>query len=426
MKYFIQTMGCQMNLADSDGIAQALSRRGMKVVLNRNEADIIVLNTCTVRKAVEMNAFAYVGRLKPLKDKNPDLKVIVAGCVAQRLGEKLKKKFPFIDLVLGAKDMDRLDELCDPLFGPSKVNSAIIPKPVLSQVSSFVTIMRGCDNFCSYCIVPYVRGREVSLSLEDILTEVRALVKEGIKEITLLGQNVNSYAGTSLNGTKTDFSDLLVAVSAVEGIQRVRFTTNHPKDLNDKLINTIAKTDKICKHIHLPLQSGSDRVLKAMDRGYTVADFTRLAEKLRQAVPGISITTDLMVGFPGETEEDFQDTMGLVQRTGFNALFAYKYSPREGTASFSLKDDVPLEAKEKRLAELLSLAKEISTQKNARLLDTFQEVLIEQREERFCTARTDSNTKMYFYTDDPGHVPGTFVRAKITECRITTLAGEAQ
>ncbi|MHB9155980.1 MAG: tRNA (N6-isopentenyl adenosine(37)-C2)-methylthiotransferase MiaB, partial [Endomicrobiales bacterium] len=366
----------------------------------------------------------YLGRLKPLKEKNPGLKVIVAGCAAQRLGEKLIKKFPLIDLVVGAKDIDRFSEWCDSVFGCSGEGDAgDLPRPARSAVSSFVTIMRGCDNFCSYCIVPHMRGRESSRSVEDILAEVRARAKDGVREVTLLGQNVNSYAGAFSNGSRADFAGLLNAVSAVEGIERVRFTTNHPKYLSDALIRTIAGTGKICKHVHLPLQSGSDRVLQAMNRGYTVADYSRLARKLRDAVPGISLTTDIMVGFPGETEEDFRETMRLVEKNEFNSLFAYKYSPREGTASFALKDDVPPEAKEKRLSELLTLANTISARKNARLIDTVQEVLIEKREERFCTARTDVNTKTYFYTDDPLHVPGNFVRVKVKECRITTLVG---
>jgi len=415
-----------MNVADSDSMALHLTRIGMLSTDKRDEADIIVLNTCTVRKQAELKAFTFIGWLKPLKEKNPQLKIVVAGCAAQRLGKKIQKKFAFVDLVVGANDVDKFPDIINAAFGYSgeTVSHTFFPLSAQSLVSAFVTIIRGCDNFCSYCIVPHVRGRENSRPVADIMAEVRALAQRGVRDVTLLGQNVNSYAGTGRDGTVTDFSDLLRAVSTVEGIRRIRFTTNHPKDLSDKLIQIMATTDTICKHVHLPLQSGSDRILNEMNRKYTAADYSRLVSKLRAAVPDISLTTDIMVGFPGETEEDFQETVRLVEATGFNSLFAYKYSPREGTASFGLKDDIPPETKEERLDMILALANRISKQKNAGFIDTLQDVLVEKKEGRFCTSRTDTNTKVYFFTDDPDLAIGQFVQVKITECRITTLVGD--
>jgi len=426
MKYFIYTLGCQMNLADTEAIAAYLRHIGMKPVDKKNKADVIVLNTCTVRRKVELKAFSYIGWLSPLKENNPKLKIIVTGCVAQLMGEKLKKKFPIIDLVVGAKDIERFPAFFNTTFGypEETVSDFYHPHPVQSSVSAFVTIMRGCDNFCSYCIVPHVRGRESSLPVEDILSRVRTLAQSGVKDVTLIGQNVNSYAASTCDGTITDFSDLLRLVSTAEGIQRIRFTTSHPKDLSDKLIKTMAVTDKVCKHIHLPLQSGSDRILKAMKRNYTAGNYLKMVTKLRVAMPDISMTTDIIVGFPGETEEDFQQTVVLVKAIGFNSLFAFKYSPREGTASFAFQDDVPLKKKEERLEIILAVAEKISIKKNARHMDMVQEVLVEKKKSRFCTARTDTNIKVYFFTDNPEIIVGKFVHVKIKECRITTLVGE--
>ena len=426
MKYFIYTLGCQMNVADSEAIAVYLRHMGMKPTNKRHEADVIVLNTCTVRRQVELKALSYIGWLTPLKEEYPKLKIIVAGCLAQRMGNKLIKKFPIIDLVIGAKYIERFPAFFNAAFGyPGEtVSDTYHSHPDQSSVNAFVTIMRGCDNFWSYCIVPHVRGRERSRSVDDILSRVRALAQSGVNDVTLIGQNVNSYAASVSDGTMTDFSDLLHFVSTVEGIQRIRFTSNHPKDLSDKLIKTMAVTGKICKHMHLPLQSGSDRILKAMNRKYTAADYFQLVTNLRSAIPDISLTTDIMVGFPGETDEDFQQTMRLVKAIGYNSLFAYKYSPREGTASFALHDDIPLKKKEERLEIILAVAEKISLQKNAQHMDAVLEVLVEKKKDRFCTGRTDTNRKVYFFSNDPKIIVGKFVHVKITECKITTLVGE--
>jgi len=426
MKYFIYTLGCQMNIVDSETIAAYLRHIGMKPVDKKDKADVIVLNTCTVRKQVELKAFSYIGWLRPLKENYPKLKIIVTGCLAQRMGKKLQKKFPIIDLVVGAKDIKKFPVFFNTAFGypQEPVSDTYHPQHVQSSVSAFVTIMRGCNNFCSYCIVPYVRGRENSLPAEDILSKVRDLAQNGVKDVTLIGQNVNSYAATPCDGTMTDFSDLLRLVRTVEGIQRIRFTTSHPKDLSDKLIKTMAVTDKVCKHIHLPLQSGADRILKAMKRNYTADDYFQLVTKLRDAMPNISLTTDIIVGFPGETDKDFQQTLGLVETIGFNSLFTFKYSPRKGTASFAFPDNVPLKKKEERREIILALAEKISIQKNAGHMDMVHEVLVEKKKGRFCTARTDTNTKVYFFTDNPEIIVGKFVDVKIIECRITTLVGE--
>ena len=440
-----------MNLADSDAMAVHLRRAGMQPTETREDADVIVLNTCTVRSQVELKAFAYIGRLKPLKEKKPTLKIIVAGCAAERLGEKLRKKFPFVDHVVGAKNIESFSKLVDSSQMTDDSNAgtpSTVNRHPSTAVSVFVTIMRGCDNFCSYCIVPHVRGRETSRSSEDILREAQALAKSGVKEITLLGQNVNSYkAEYGIRDTplldfshreksihswapleeyrkQIDFQGLLKLVSSIDGIERIRFTTNHPKDLSSALIEAIASTEKLCKHIHLPLQSGSDRILKAMNRGYTVADYLLLVTGLRKAIPSISLTTDIMVGFPGETEKDFNETVKLIETVAFNALFAYKYSPREGTAAFAFSDDIPRETKEARLDKVLKAANGISSKMNEGLLGTVFEVLVEKKEGTLCTSRTEGNTKVYFNTENTGITAGSFVNVKITEGRVTTLVGE--
>jgi tRNA-2-methylthio-N6-dimethylallyladenosine synthase len=426
-KYFLHTMGCQMNRADSDSMGRSLRQSGLTAAAAREDADVIIINTCTVRRNVELKAFAYIGRLQQLKEKKPALKIIVAGCAAQRLGEQLQKKFPFVDLVVGAQAAADFSELLRPLVPcvPGAAEAVSDAYATGSPATAFVTIMRGCDNFCSYCIVPHVRGRETSRAASEILAEIESLAATGVKEVTLLGQNVNSYAGKTHHGSM-DFPGLLRAVSAIEGIRRIRFTTSHPKDLSEKLMHVMATTDKVCRHLHLPLQSGSDRILKAMNRNYTAADYARLASRLRETLPSVALTTDIMAGFPGETDEDFRATLRLVETTGFDSLFAYKYSPREGTAAFALPDDISAELKETRCAEILSLAANISAQKNAALLHTLQEVLVEKREADLCTGRTGANTKVYFFSEDPEITAGSFADIRITECRITTLVGKVE
>lgn len=330
-----------MNVADSDFIAGCFAVAGYEPCDNPENADVIVVNTCTVRQHAEDRALSYIGTLKKLRIKNKKLKIFIVGCVASRIKEWLKKKFPFIDEVIPATDIEKFPQFL-----------SVSEKSVRRKFSEFVTISRGCSNYCSYCIVPYVRGPEMPRSFEAIVSEVENLVNSGIKKVILLGQNVNSY---SYNGI--DFADLLVKVCGIESIKKIGFMTNHPKDMSDKIIRTVAEGEKFAKHFHLPVQSGSDRILKSMNRGYTKSEYMSLIDKIRKLMPGASITTDVMVGFPSETEEDFSETLSLMRAADFDNFFAFKYSPREGTAAYKMEDDVPQEVKEERLAKILEMQK---------------------------------------------------------------------
>lgn len=426
-KFFIQTFGCQMNVADSNLMAAQFEDRGMSLTDEKASADVIVLNTCSVRSHAELKALSYIGRLAPLKKARPGLKIIVTGCAAQRMGKELISKFPFVDLVIGAMELDHLSEILDRSFPGSRAEEVrgsrartVLPSRAKeSAVTAFVTIMRGCQNFCSYCIVPYVRGPEKSRPAGEILAEIAGYASDGYKEITLLGQNVNSYA----DGT-TDFPGLLKLVNGAEGIERIRFMTSHPKDLSDKLIAAMASLEKVCGHLHLPLQSGSDRILEAMNRKYSASHYLGLVEKAGKSVPGISITTDVLVGFPGETGDDFEKTLSLIKQIEFNSLFAFKYSPRAGTASFGMPETVSGEEKEKRLQRVLEAAAAISVKKNAGLVGTPQEVLVEKAEGALCTGRTRSNLKVFFESTEGAGLVGSLVETEITGSKINTLIGK--
>jgi tRNA-N(6)-(isopentenyl)adenosine-37 thiotransferase enzyme MiaB len=316
MKYFIQTFGCQMNANDSDLIAGHLLRQGFSSSDDPKKADLIILNTCSVRQQAEHKAASFLGRLEPLKKKNKDLKIVVAGCMAERAGKELQKRFPIVDLVIGAKKIGNFAAMLSDELGIEAGTPA--PAPGRSAVSSFVTIMRGCGNFCSYCIVPYVRGPETSREAGEIVSEVEALAAAGARDVMLLGQNVNSYKDGAL-----DFAALLEKINGVKDVQRVRFMTSHPKDLGERLIDAMAGLDKVCEHVHLPLQSGSNRILEAMNRKYTAARYVSIVEALKRKIPGASITTDILVGFPGETEDDHRQTMRMIEDTGFDSLFVF-------------------------------------------------------------------------------------------------------
>jgi tRNA-2-methylthio-N6-dimethylallyladenosine synthase len=419
-----------MNVADSRLMAEHLESLGMSLSLDRETSDVIVLNTCSVRYDAEHRALAFIGRLKPLKERNPEIRIIVAGCAAQRMGQELKRKFPFVDLVVGAREIDGFPETFNRAFPGFLKKNMPAEKVRLpsrgkeSPAAAFVTLMRGCQNNCSYCIVPHVRGPEKSRPVAEVLGEIEACVRDGFKEILLLGQNVNSYNGTGENSRPVGFSELLKRVNDMDGVERIRFMTSHPKDLSDELIEAIASLPKVCEHLHLPLQSGSDTVLKAMNRKYSAADYLALVDKLRARVPGISVTTDVLIGFPGETEKDFQKTLDIIERVRFDSLFAFKYSPRPCTASFSLAQTVPEPEKEKRLQRVLATANGISTRKHAALAGTVQNVLVEKTDKGICTGRTRSNLKVFFKAPRGKDVTGAFVNITVTRTKINTLLGD--
>ncbi|MDA3903233.1 MAG: tRNA (N6-isopentenyl adenosine(37)-C2)-methylthiotransferase MiaB [Desulfuromusa sp.] len=368
--FYLETFGCQMNVVDSEQIMALLQGIGYSQVDSAEQADLVLLNTCSVRDKAERKVYGHLGRFKPIKDQRPGLIIGVGGCVAQQEGEKMLEKVPYLDLVFGTHNIHRLPQLVQQVeqnrqrasitnFQDRETRLNLFPERTFQEtVTRFVTVMQGCDNFCSYCIVPHVRGREISRSSHEIITEVRGLVAQGVREVTLLGQNVNSY---NLKDDKDiSFAQLLQQVNAIDGLQRLRFATSHPKDLTEELIDCFGPLEKLCKHIHLPIQSGSDRILKLMNRGYTVNDYLKKVADLKKVCPEIRLTTDIIVGFPGETEEDFQATLDLVEQVGYVDAFTFLYSPRVETAAAKMLDDQSSVQKQQRFDRLLKLQQETS------------------------------------------------------------------
>jgi tRNA-2-methylthio-N6-dimethylallyladenosine synthase len=368
---FFQTFGCQMNVADTDALMRALAAYGYAQVPRAGEADLIVVNTCSVREHAEARALARIAEYAAIKKKRPGARLWVVGCMAERLGAGLRKKIKGIDAVIGAPELADAPSVAGRYVDKKEHGCAAPPVP---GVSEFVTVMRGCGNFCAYCVVPFVRGPETSVPAGTIERDIRNRVASGAREVTLLGQNVNSYGDNGL-----DFPDLLRRVAAIDGLLRVRFTTSHPKDLSEKLVLAVAETPKICRHIHLPLQSGSDRVLSLMNRRYSSAHYRSLIVMIRKALPDADITTDLLAGFPSETETDFDETMRLVEEVQFTAAFMFAYSARPGTAAAKLIDDVPRETKLSRLDRLIRLQTGITKRAYEKTVGRTLEVMITGR-----------------------------------------------
>lgn len=432
-KYYIITYGCQMNLHESEKIAGILSSMGYVLAENVKQADVIVFNTCCIRENAEQKAEGNIGALKQLKKINKNLIVAVGGCMTQQKGyaEKLHKEFPFVDIIFGTHNLENFKVMMEEKAERKKTlievedgNEIIYegtPKTRSSYPNAWVNIMYGCNNFCTYCIVPYVRGREKSRSPKDILSECESLIKEGYKEITLLGQNVNSYGKNTEYG---DFPELLAKVAELDGDFRLRYMTNHPKDLSDKLIDVIKSHDKICKSIHLPIQSGSDKILKAMNRHYTKADYLEKVNKLRAAVPDIAITTDVMVGFPNETEEDFEETFSVMKEVGYAGAFTFIYSRRSGTPAAEMEGQIDEETGKKRIMKLIAYQNAFNrkTSKN-----------YEGKTVRILCEGYDDKKKKYLGRDEYGRmayfdgtekVLGNFVDVKIVKAGGISLYGE--
>ena len=433
---YIQTFGCQMNVYDSERIACLLEERNFQLIDEPSTADLIIINTCSVREKPEQKVYSAIGRFQRLKRENPKLILGVGGCVAQQQGEGLLDRFPYLDFVLGTKELPRLTKILDDLEDSGARSSAtalegrVDPYASLpfraprSKVSSFVTIMQGCDNYCTYCIVPFVRGREVSRASHDILSEIRLLASSGVKEVTLLGQNVNSY-GQGHPG-ELSFPGLLEAIQEIPGIARIRFTTSHPKDLSSDLVGAFGRLSKLCEHIHLPLQSGSDTILERMNRGYSREEYTRKVEALRQRCPDIAITADLIVGFPGETERDFAATLDMIHRIQFDDFFSFKYSDRPHTRARLLGDKVSEETSRRRLEELQFLQKKITRERNKRWEDREVEVLVEGPSKSNSEEST-GRTRTHHVVNFPGrnHAKGSLVKIRITKVYAHSLRGEA-
>jgi len=432
-RVYIETYGCQMNEDDSDRILRLLGDLDYVETKEADHADLVLINTCSVREKPEHKVYSALGRYKKLKEGRGTI-IGVAGCVAQQEGERLLDRVPYLDLVIGTQAihllprmLERIEEkerVCETGADPEgKYLTAPPFRKPLARVKSFVTIMQGCDHFCSFCIVPYVRGREKTRPSREVLDEVRHLAEMGGKEVCLLGQNVNSY-GKGVVG-ELDFSDLLSRINEIEGIRRIRFTTSHPQDLSERLIQAFSKLEKLCEHIHLPFQSGSDRVLKRMHRGYTKASYLEKVDRLKNVCPSIAITGDVIVGFPGEEEEDFEETLALMKAVQFDDLFSFKYSPRKGTRAAQFEDRVEEKVKQKRLSILQELQRETTYQKNQALEAQVVEVLVEGRSKQGnqdISGRTRSNKIVNFRggVDLTGHL----IPVHITKAYQHSLRGE--
>lgn len=430
--YLITTYGCQMNIHESEKIAGILTSMGYTPVENENEADVIVFNTCCIRENAVARAEGNIGALKKLKKSKPSLIIAVGGCMTQQKGyaEKLHDTFPFIDIIFGTHNLEKFKELllkktlqkkC--LIAIDEKEGEIIegtPKTRTSFPNAWVNITYGCDNFCSYCIVPFVRGRERSRKPIDVINECKSLISEGYKEITLLGQNVNSYG----NGTDTDFADLLEQIAQIEGEFRIRFMTNHPKDLSIKLVNVIKKYDKICNSIHLPVQAGSNRILKLMNRKYTRETYLNKVAYLKTQIPDIAITTDIMVGFPTETNEDFMDTYNLMEEVGFSGAFTFIYSPRKGTVAEKLEGQIPEDVSTERIMKLIDLQNSINRRKSEEYKGKTIKILCEGYDEKKDKyLGRDEYGRMAYFTGCK-ELLGKFVNVLITETGGISLLGK--
>ena len=425
--FHISTYGCQMNLADSSTLSSTLTTRGYRRVADEAEADLIILNTCSVREKAEDRVYGRLGEIYKFKKRKPHLKIAVVGCMAQRLGDDLIAKVPHVDFVFGT---DRLFELPDALEGREGTSSVMtafghenmdVIEPIKeTPYSGFITISRGCDNYCTYCIVPFVRGREREHSADYIVDAARKMADEGVVELSLLGQNVNSYKYND-----TDFPELLLRVARETGIARVRYMTSHPKDLSRRLVDVMVDEPKIMPHIHLPLQSGSNRVLNRMGRIYTIEHYLKIIEYIRKKLDYVSITTDLIVGFPSETEEEFEQTLAAVREVQYDSAFMFRYSVRPGTTAARFKDDVPEEDKIRRLNALIGLQQQIAFERNQREINQVRFSLVEgfsRRSTEHLRARTDGNKTVLFRAENLA--PGSIVPVRITSADAFTLHGE--
>ena len=433
-RFFIETHGCQMNEYDSAKMADVLAAAfNAKATSDAAQADIVLVNTCSVREKAQEKVFSLLGRWRQLKEQNPNLIIGVGGCVASQEGAELLKRAPFVDVVFGPQTLHRLPELIGSVrSGKARVVDVSfpeiekfdkIPQPKTSDCTAFLSVMEGCSKACSYCIVPTTRGKEISRPLDDVLAEAHALAALGARELTLLGQNVNAYKGAVKSGKKADLAALIRRVAEIDGIERIRFTTSHPAQFNDSLIDAYASVEKLVSFLHLPVQSGSDKVLKLMKRGYTAAKYIAKIEKLKLARPGISISTDFIVGYPGETEDDFEQTLSLIRTVGFDQSFSFIYSPRPGTPAAEL-EDLPHEVKQRRLERLQALVNAQAAAISASMVGSVQRILVERaskKSARELAGRTENNRWVNFI--GPPSLVGAFADVVITEPMRNSLRG---
>ncbi len=435
-KLYIKTYGCQMNEYDSDKMADVMKAyEDMEQTDNPEEADVILFNTCSIREKAEDKVFSDLGRVRPYKLANPNLIIGVGGCVASQEGATIAQRAPYVDVVFGPQTLHRLPQLIQARKDTGRTQIDIsfpeiekfdhLPASTTTAGSAFVSIMEGCSKYCTFCVVPYTRGEEVSRPLADVLKEINDLVTIGVKEVTLLGQNVNAYLGLTEDGDTVDFAYLIQAVAAIDGIGRIRYSTSHPKEMSQRLIDLYANTPKLVSHLHLPVQSGSDRILAAMKRGHTVLEYKSIIRRVRALRPDICVTSDFIVGFPGETEQDFAATMKLIDDIGFDNSFSFLYSPRPGTPAAELRDDTPHEVKAARLKALQDRIMEQEAAVAEGMLGTVQRALVEsisKKDPNEMAARTDNNRVVNFVgTSD---LIGQFIDVRITQVVRHTLRGE--
>lgn len=431
MKYYIHTYGCQMNVHESEKLAGILEEKGYLPAEKENDADIIVFNTCCVRETAETKILGNLGIVKKLKETKPDLKVCVCGCMAQKKGEadRLKKRCPFINLIFGTHNLYKFDQYLDEIMSGQNVievwdtDKTLPDKTPIKRsdsVNAWVNIMYGCNNFCSYCIVPYVRGREISRSEQDVLQDVKTLISEGYKEITLLGQNVNSY-GNDFSDKSNHFAALLEKCASFEGDYKIRFMTSHPKDLSEEVVKTIASCDKLADFIHLPVQAGSDRILSLMNRRYTSGQYLEKIDMIRSYIPDAGLSSDIMVGFPTETEEDFSDTMNIVKKVGYNNLYTFIYSRRSGTPADKM-EQVELATKKRRIKELIALQFEIGCDLAKKCVGKTYRVLCDGYDGKTASGKSSCEKAIYFPSDI--NPVGKFVNVTVTHTKNNQLYGE--
>ncbi|MCO7566550.1 tRNA (N6-isopentenyl adenosine(37)-C2)-methylthiotransferase MiaB [Pseudomonas sp. S 311-6] len=435
-KLYIETHGCQMNEYDSSRMVDLLGEhQALEVTEHAEDADVILLNTCSIRERAQDRVYSKLGRWRELKDRNPEMVIAVGGCVASQEGEAIRKRAPYVDVVFGPQTLHRLPEMIDAARSTRQPQVDVsfpeiekfdhLPEPRIDGPTAFVSVMEGCSKYCTFCVVPYTRGTEVSRPFDDVLAEVIHLAENGVREITLLGQNVNGYRGQTHDGRLADLAELIRTVAAVDGIERIRYTTSHPLEFSDSLIQAHAEVPQLVKHLHLPVQAGSDRVLAAMKRNHTILEYKSKLRKLKAAVPDICISSDFIVGFPGETEKDFEQTMKLVAEVGFDFSYSFVYSPRPGTPAADLPDDTPEEVKKQRLQLLQHRIDQQGFEISRRMVGSVQRILVtdfSKRDPGQLQGRTENNRIVNFRSDNPLLI-GQLVDVRIEEARPHSLIG---
>ncbi len=434
-KLYIQTNGCQMNEYDSDKMRDVLqASHGLEMTENPEEADILLLNTCSIREKAQEKVFSAVGRWKKIKDKRPDIVIGVGGCVASQEGAAIQKRAPYVDIVFGPQTLHRLPELLNQarnghqkvvdISFPEIEKFDSLPEPRAEGPKAFVSVMEGCSKYCTYCVVPYTRGEEISRPLDDVIAEITTLAEQGVREINLLGQNVNAYRGEMEDGEIASFALLLHYVAAVDGIDRIRFTTSHPLEFTDDIIEAFAEIPELVNHLHLPVQSGNNRILAEMKRGHVREDYLQIMNKIKAVRPGISLSSDFIIGFPGETDDEFEDTLSLIEEVGFDFSYSFIFSPRPGTPAADFPDEISAEIKKQRLQRLQKRLDEMTQEISRSMVNTVQTVLIEgvsKKNPLHMTGRTENNRVVNFAAHP--RLLGQFVDVLITEALPNSLRG---